>query len=74
MRSGDGDGDLRVEHVPRRLTEDQRGGFDWAPPDADVFAFITELMRSAGTYLYGRRMDQTPACGKPTPPGPTSRT
>lgn len=37
-------------------TEDERGGLDWAPPDDDVFAFITELMRSAGTYLYGRRM------------------
>ena len=37
-------------------TEDERGGFDWAPPDDDVFVCITELMRSAGTYLYGRRM------------------
>jgi dihydrofolate reductase len=37
-------------------TEDERGGFDLAPPDDDVFAFITELMRSASTYLYGRRM------------------
>jgi dihydrofolate reductase len=37
-------------------TEDERGALDWAPPDEDVFAFITELMRSAGTYLYGRRM------------------
>ncbi|MGH9273527.1 MAG: dihydrofolate reductase family protein [Acidimicrobiales bacterium] len=37
-------------------TEDERGGFNWAPPDDDVFAAITELMRSAGTYLYGRRM------------------
>jgi dihydrofolate reductase len=37
-------------------TEDERGAFDWAPPDDDVFAFITKLMRSAGTYLYGRRM------------------
>ena len=42
-------------------TEDERGAFDWAPPDADVFAFITELMRSAGTYLYGRRMYETMA-------------
>lgn len=25
-------------------TEDERGAFDWAPPDDDVFAFITELM------------------------------
>ena len=37
-------------------TEDERGAFDWAPPDDEVFASITDLMRSAGTYLYGRRM------------------
>jgi dihydrofolate reductase len=37
-------------------TEDEHGGFDWAPPDDDVFVFITEIMGSAGTYLYGRRM------------------
>jgi dihydrofolate reductase len=40
-------------------TEDERGAFDWAPSDDDVFAFITKLMRSAGTYLYGRRMYET---------------
>lgn len=40
-------------------TEDARGAFDWAPPDDEVFAFITELMRSARTYLYGRRMYET---------------
>ena len=40
-------------------TEDERGGFNWAPPDDDVFVFITDLMRSAGTYLYGRRMYET---------------
>ncbi len=37
-------------------TEDQHGALDWAPPDAEVFVFITDLMRSADTYLYGRRM------------------
>jgi dihydrofolate reductase len=37
-------------------TQDASGALDWAPPDDDVFAFITEIMRSAGTYLYGRRM------------------
>ena len=42
-------------------TEDERGAVDWAPPDDDVFAFITVLMRSAGTYLYGRRMYETMA-------------
>jgi dihydrofolate reductase len=40
-------------------TEDERGAFDWAPPDDDVFASITNVMRSAGTYLYGRRMYET---------------
>ena len=43
------------------FTEDERGAVDWAPPDADVFAFITDLMRSASTYLYGRRMYETMA-------------
>jgi dihydrofolate reductase len=42
-------------------TEDEHGKFDWAPPDDDVFTFITDLMRSAGTYLYGRRMYETMA-------------
>src|SRR6185436_19620333 len=42
-------------------TEDEHGAVDWAPPDDDVFAFITALMRSAGTYLYGRRMYETMA-------------
>jgi dihydrofolate reductase len=42
-------------------TEDERGAFDWAPPNDDVFASTSELMRSAGTYLYGRRMYETMA-------------
>ena len=42
-------------------TEDERGAVNWAPPDDDVFVVITELMRSAGTYLYGRRMYETMA-------------
>ena len=42
-------------------TEDEHGAFDWAPPDDDVFVFITALMRSAGTYLYGRRMYESMA-------------
>lgn len=37
-------------------TEDKDGGFSWAPSDDNVFVSITELMRSAGTYLYGRHM------------------
>lgn len=42
-------------------TEDEHGALDWAPPDDDVFVLITGLMRSAGTYLYGRRMYETMA-------------
>jgi dihydrofolate reductase len=48
-------------------TEDARGGFDWAPPDDEVFASITGLMRSAGTYLYGRRMYETMAVWETDP-------
>lgn len=48
-------------------TEDRRGDFDWAPPDDDVFAFITELMASASTYLYGRRMYETLAVWETDP-------
>jgi dihydrofolate reductase len=42
-------------------TEDEQGAFDWAAPDDEVFAFITDLIRPAGTYLYGRRMYDTMA-------------
>src|SRR5260370_5718594 len=35
--------------------EDERGAFDWFPPDDEVFAFTTDLLRSVGTFLYGRR-------------------
>jgi len=48
-------------------TEDNTGALDWAPPDEDVFASITEVMRSAGTYLYGRRMDETMAVWETDP-------
>ncbi|MCC8448996.1 dihydrofolate reductase family protein [Streptomyces rochei] len=48
-------------------TEDERGAFDWAPPNDEVFAFITDLMRSAGTYLYGRRMYETLAVWETDP-------
>jgi len=39
--------------------EDENGKFDWAEPDEEVFAFVNDLERSIGTYLYGRRMYQT---------------
>jgi dihydrofolate reductase len=38
---------------------DADGRFEWAAPDEEVHAFVNELERSVGTYLYGRRMYQT---------------
>jgi dihydrofolate reductase len=39
--------------------EDASGGFDWAAPDEEVHAFVNDLERPIGTYLYGRRMYET---------------
>jgi dihydrofolate reductase len=38
---------------------EENGNFDWAAPDDEVHAFINELERPIGTYLYGRRMYET---------------
>ena len=35
---------------------DESGSFDWAAPDEVVHAFVNDLERDVGTYLYGRRM------------------
>jgi dihydrofolate reductase len=35
---------------------DEDGNFDWAAPDEEVHAFVNDLTRPVGTYLYGRRM------------------
>ena len=39
--------------------EDMDGGFDWAAPDDEVHAFVNDLERPIGAYLYGRRMYDT---------------
>lgn len=41
--------------------EDEHGSFDWTAPDDELFAFITDLVRPVGTYLYGRRLYDTMA-------------
>jgi dihydrofolate reductase len=38
---------------------DDDGNFDWAAPDEEVHAFVNDLERPIGTYLYGRRMYET---------------
>jgi dihydrofolate reductase len=51
---------------------DEAGAFDWAAPDDEVHAFVNELERPVGTYLYGRRMyevmvawETLPLAGRP---------
>ena len=39
--------------------EDESGNFEWAAPDVEEHAFVNELERPVGTYLYGRRMYET---------------
>jgi dihydrofolate reductase len=35
---------------------DEDGNFGWAVPDEEVHAFVNDIERPIGTYLYGRRM------------------
>ena len=39
--------------------EDEHGSFEWSAPDEDVHAFVNDLERRIGTYLYGRRLYET---------------
>jgi len=48
--------------------EDEAGAFDFGNPD-QVFGFITELLRSIGTHLYGRRLYETMAYWDAPPEG-----
>ena len=41
--------------------EDEEGRFDWGMPDEEMHAFVNDLERPIGTYLYGRRMYETMA-------------
>jgi dihydrofolate reductase len=48
-------------------TEDAHGDFDWTDPTDEYFAFITDLVRPVGTFLYGRRMYETMAVWETQP-------
>ena len=55
--------------------EDAHGSINWGPPDDDVFATCTTLLRSVGTFLYGRRLYETMApweTDRRSPSGQTS--
>lgn len=47
--------------------EDADGHFDWTEPTDEYFGFITDLVRPAGTYLYGRRLYETMAVWETDP-------
>jgi dihydrofolate reductase len=47
--------------------EDADGSFEWTEPGDDFFAFITDLVRPVGTYLYGRRLYDTMAVWETDP-------
>lgn len=51
-------------------TEDEAGNFDWAAPDEELHAFVNDLERPVGTYLYGRRMYETMAAWETLGTGP----
>ena len=48
---------------------DEDGKFDWAAPDEEVHAFVNDLERSIGTYLYGRRLYDTMLVWETVPSG-----
>ena len=52
------------------FVEDEEGRFEWAAPDGEVHAFVNDLERSIGTYLYGRRMYETMVFWETTPHRP----
>src|SRR5436305_7172133 len=53
--------------------EDRDGKFDWAAPDEEVHAFVNQLERPVGTYLYGRRMYETMVFWETVSTGPDRR-
>jgi len=53
--------------------EDEHGKFDWAAPDEEVHAFVNDLERRVGTYLYGRRMYETMVYWETVSTGPDQR-
>jgi hypothetical protein len=40
---------------------DETRSLDWSVPDEEVFAFMNDVLRPIGTYLYGRKRYQTMA-------------
>ncbi|MFB9237990.1 dihydrofolate reductase family protein [Plantactinospora siamensis] len=47
--------------------EDERGVFAWLPMDDELFVHYTDLLRSVGTFLYGRRLYESMAIWETDP-------
>ena len=47
--------------------EDRQGAFDFGPMDDDLYVTYTELLRTVGTFLYGRRLYETMAVWETSP-------
>jgi dihydrofolate reductase len=47
--------------------EDEHGDFGWTEPTDEQFAFVTDLVRPVGTYLYGRRLYESMAVWETDP-------
>jgi dihydrofolate reductase len=47
--------------------EDENGSINFSTPDPDVFQAHTDLVRSCGTYLYGRRLYESMAVWETDP-------
>lgn len=48
---------------------DENGGFDWAAPSEEVHAYVNDLEREIGTYLYGRRLYEVMVYWETAPTG-----
>jgi dihydrofolate reductase len=46
---------------------DAGGNFTWSMPDEEVHAFVNDLERTVGTYLYGRRLYEIMAAWETMP-------
>jgi dihydrofolate reductase len=49
---------------------DKDGNFAWAAPDEEVHAYVNDLERPIGTYLYGRNLYQVMLPWETMPTGP----
>jgi dihydrofolate reductase len=52
---------------------DQNGNFDWAMPSEEVHAFVNDIVRNVGTFLFGSKMYQVMRAWESMPEDPTSQ-